>query len=74
MAEATRKQRLFAGWVVIAFGAFVLAVLPFHPENLRVPAWVAFPAMSSFVFGGCALVMGEYLFFLARRFLRRALD
>lgn len=60
MEETTRKQRLFAGWVAIAFGMLVLIVMVRNPESFLVPAWVAYAAMSTFVSGGCALLLGEY--------------
>jgi hypothetical protein len=60
MEESTRKQRLVAGWVATGFGVLVIAIVVLHPENLRVPSWVAFPAVSTLFFGGCALIVGEY--------------
>ena len=30
-----------------------------HPESFRVPAWVGFAAMSTFVWGGSAIVLRE---------------
>ena len=41
-------------------GVFGLVMMVLHPEELRVPAWVALPAMSSFVWAGAALLAGEY--------------
>jgi formate-dependent nitrite reductase membrane component NrfD len=58
--QATRKQRLFGGWAALAIGLLSLVMMYRHPEQLRVPAWVAYAAMSSFVSAGCALLTGEY--------------
>jgi hypothetical protein len=59
-ASGSRKERLFAGGAAVAIGMLGLLMMHLHPENLRVPAWVAFPPMSAFVWAGCALLMGEY--------------
>jgi len=55
-----RRQRLFAGWAAMALGAFALAVIVGHPENLRTESWVAYAAASAFIFAGAAIVLGEF--------------
>ena len=41
-------------------GVLTIVIMYLHPENLHVPAWVGFAAMSAFVWAGCSLVTGEY--------------
>ena len=59
-APASRKERLLAGGAATALGVFGLVMMYRHPEGLRVPAWVGFPAMSTFVWGGSAIVLREH--------------
>lgn len=56
--EPTRKQAIVIGWVAIAVGVGSAAGIYFHPQNLRAPAWVAYAAVSAFVFAGAALLGG----------------
>ena len=57
--QPTRTQRLFGGWAALGIGVLSLVMMYLHPEQLRVPAWVAYAAMSSFVCAGGALLTGE---------------
>jgi hypothetical protein len=57
---ASRKERLFAGWASVGIGLFGLVMMSLRPEHLRVPAWVGLPAMSTFVWGGGAVLLGEH--------------
>ena len=41
-------------------GVLTIVIMYLHPENLHVPAWVGFAAMSAFVGAGGSLLMGEY--------------
>jgi hypothetical protein len=59
-APASRKERLLAGSAATALGVFGLVMMYRHPEGLRVPAWVGLPAMSTFVWGGCAILLREH--------------
>ena len=58
-APASRKERLLAGSAATAVGVFGLVMMSLHPEGLRVPAWVGFAAMSTFVWGGCAIALAN---------------
>jgi hypothetical protein len=58
-APPSRKERLLAGGAAVAVGLFGLVMMYRHPEGLRVPAWVGFPAMSTFVWGGSAILLRE---------------
>ena len=58
--QPTRKGYLLGGWAALAIGVLGIVMMHLHPENLRVPGWVAYAAMSSFVWAGFALLMGEY--------------
>jgi hypothetical protein len=55
----SRRERLLAGGAAIAIGSIGLILMYRHPEGLRVPAWVGFAAMSTFVWGGSAIVLRE---------------
>ena len=59
-APASRKERLLAGGGAIVVGVFGLVMMYLHPEGLRVPAWVGLAAMSTFVWGGSAIVLREH--------------
>jgi hypothetical protein len=41
-------------------GVITMLIMVFHPEELRVPFWVAFAAASTFVTGGAALISGAF--------------
>ena len=41
-------------------GAGSAAGIYFHPQSLRAPAWVAYAAVSTFVFAGGALLAGAF--------------
>jgi hypothetical protein len=56
----SRRERRLAGGAAVAIGVFGLVMMYAHPESLRVPAWVGFPAMSTFVWAGGALLMREH--------------
>lgn len=51
---------MLGGWAALGIGVLGVVMMYLHPENLRVPAWVGFGAMSAFVWAGCSLLMGEY--------------
>ncbi len=57
---AERRQRLFAGCAAIAVGAFGIVMIALHPENARSPAWVAYAAVSAFIFAGASLLATEF--------------
>jgi hypothetical protein len=59
-APASRKERLFVGGAATAVGVFGLVMMSLHPQGLRVPAWVGFAAMSTFVWGGCAIALAAH--------------
>jgi len=46
------------GWLLIAVGVATVALIFLQPQQLRVPAWVAYAAASIFSFAGLALVAG----------------
>jgi hypothetical protein len=52
----TPKGQIKAGIFCVALGLSVGAMIAFYPEGLRVPAWVAFVAVSAFVFAGFSLI------------------
>jgi len=57
-AEPSKRQRLVIGLLLIAMGVATAAVIFLQPQQLRVPAWVAYAAVSTFPFGGVALIAG----------------
>ena len=58
--EPTPKQAWAIGLVMIAFGLGVAAAIHWQPQQLKAPAWVAYAAVSTFVFGGAALIAGTF--------------
>ena len=55
-----RRQRVFAGCAAIGLGAFGIVMVALHPENARSPAWVAYAALSAFIFAGASLLAVEF--------------
>src|SRR5262249_46601172 len=58
MAEPSERQRLVFGLFLIAIGVGTTAVIFLRPEQLRVPAWVAYAAVATFPLSGIALIAG----------------
>jgi hypothetical protein len=58
-AESPREQ-LIAGLAAMAIGTLVSALIYFHPEGLRAPAWVAHVAALAFVFAGLCLLAAAF--------------
>ena len=56
--ELSNRQRLTIGALLIVLGLSVSLAIYLHPQQLRVPAWVAYAATVSFVLGGAALIAG----------------
>jgi hypothetical protein len=56
--EQSKRQRLAIGLLLIAVGAGTTALIVLQPQQLLVPAWVAYAATSTFPFAGAALVAG----------------
>jgi cytochrome bd-type quinol oxidase subunit 1 len=56
MPPASARSQLIWGVVILAIGSLTGALIHAHPENLHVPAWVAYVAASAFVFSGLSLV------------------
>jgi hypothetical protein len=52
----SRPNEIAIGAGLLAMAALAAALIFLHPEKLRVPAWVAYGALSSFAFGGAALI------------------
>ena len=52
------RQRLGLGLLLIAVGLGTSAVIFLQPQQLRVPAWVAYAATSTFSLAGVALLAG----------------
>jgi hypothetical protein len=55
-----RRQRIFAGWAAVALGVFGIVMMVQHPENARAPGWVAYAAVTAFIFAGAGLLAGVY--------------
>lgn len=61
MSESpTRTQAIVIGWLTIALGLGSAAAIYLHPQSLRAPAWVAYAAVSTFVFAGTSLLAGAF--------------
>lgn len=58
MAELSKRQRLVTGLFLNAIGVATAAVIFLQPQHLRVPAWVAYAAVSTFPLAGLALIAG----------------
>jgi hypothetical protein len=58
MAELSKRQRVVTGLLLIAIGTGTMALIFLQPQQLRVPAWVAYAAVSTFSFSGVALIAG----------------
>jgi len=56
--EQSKRQSLVGGLFLIAMGLATNAVIFLQPEQLRVPAWVAYAAASTFPLAGIALIAG----------------
>jgi len=54
--EQSKQSQLGIGLLLIAVGLSCAAMMYVHPEALRVPAWVAYAAVSSFPLCGAALL------------------
>jgi hypothetical protein len=52
----SRPNEMAIGAALIIMAALAAALIFLHPEKLRVPAWVAYGALSSFAFGGLAII------------------
>jgi hypothetical protein len=52
----SRPNEIAIGSALIVMAAFCAALVFLHPEQLRVPAWVAYGALSTFAFGGAAVI------------------
>jgi hypothetical protein len=55
-----RRQRLIGSIVSIIAGALTAAMIYWHPEQLRAPAWVAYTACAAFVFAGLTIMAYEF--------------
>jgi hypothetical protein len=60
VAAPSRKTQLLGGAIALATGVLVAAMIYTHPEELRVPAWVAYTAAMVFVLAGLALLAGAW--------------
>ena len=60
MAQFSRRTQWIAAVGAMAAGVVVIYAIHAHPEGLRVPAWVAHMAASTFVIAGLALVAGLF--------------
>jgi len=54
----SRQTQLIGAVTAVAAGLIVGFMIHLHPENLRVPSWVAYVAASAFVFAGLCLFAG----------------
>jgi len=57
-AKQSKRQRLVIGLLLIAVGVGTLALIFLQPQQLRVPAWVAYAAVATFPLAGAALIAG----------------
>src|SRR5262249_34412182 len=58
MPEQSKRQRLVFGLFLIAIGLATTALIFLQPQQLRVPAWVAYAAASTFPLSGVAVIAG----------------
>jgi hypothetical protein len=58
MADVSKRQRFVIGVLLLAIGLGISLVIFLQPQQLRVPAWVAYAAASTFPLSGLALVAG----------------
>lgn len=56
--EQSRGRRLLVGLLLIVVGSGTIALILLQPQQLRVPAWVAYAAASTFPLAGVALIVG----------------
>jgi|KBSMisStandDraft_5_1062788.scaffolds.fasta_scaffold03601_10 hypothetical protein len=56
--EPSKGRRLAVGLFLIAVGAGTIALIFLQPQQLRVPAWVAYAAASTFPLAGVVLIAG----------------
>jgi hypothetical protein len=54
-----RRQRLLGALVSTIAGLLTAAMIYLHPEELHVPAWVAYAACAAFVFAGLTITAHE---------------
>ena len=64
-----RRQRLIGGLLSVIVGALAAAMIYWHPEQLRVPAWVAYAACSAFVFAGVTIMTNEFALYRLQAWL-----
>jgi hypothetical protein len=53
-----KRQALVIGLLLIAMGLGTAALIYLQPQQLRVPAWVAYAAVATFPLAGTALIAG----------------
>jgi len=58
--ERSKRQHLVLGLLLIAMGLGTAALIFLQPQQLRVPAWVAYAAVSTFPLAGVALIAGAF--------------
>ena len=58
--SSQRRQRLFGGLLAALVGLLTAVMIYLHPENLNVPAWVAYAACAAFVFAGLTIAAHEF--------------
>jgi hypothetical protein len=56
--EPSKGRRLAIGLFLIAIGFGTIALIFLQPQQLRVPAWVAYVAAATFPLAGVALIAG----------------
>ncbi len=59
--DLSPARKLVLGCAVAGLGMVVALLIHFHPERLRVPAWVAFVACAVFVIAGMAIALHAWL-------------
>ena len=60
IAFSERRGRLLGGFFSTTVGLLTAAMIYLHPEQLHVPAWVAYAACAAFVFAGLTIVAYEF--------------
>lgn len=56
--ESHASNSRFGGWLSIAVGLFVAAIVTLQPQHLRASEWVVYAAAGAFFCAGVALVVG----------------
>jgi hypothetical protein len=69
MTTVSRRTQLIGAAASVGIGLLVDVMIYFHPEGLRVPAWVAYVAASAFVFAGLCLLAGAFAILSLQRWL-----